>query len=121
MDKRLMRFGYRFAFNGLEQDNEVKGFGNSYTTEYRIYDSRLGRWLSLDPLADNYASYSPYHHTFNNPIVFKDQKGDVGVPGALWAAAFEIAGQMIANSISGEPLSKIDWGDVAIASGFVGV
>jgi len=34
--------GYRYAFNGMEKDDEVKGSGNSYTTEFRQYDSRLG-------------------------------------------------------------------------------
>jgi RHS repeat-associated protein len=42
---------YRYAYNGMERDNEVSGNGNSYTTEFRQYDPRLGRWKSLDPLA----------------------------------------------------------------------
>ena len=29
-----MRFGYRFAFDGMEKDNEVSGEGNSYTVEF---------------------------------------------------------------------------------------
>ena len=33
---------YRFAFNGKEQDNEVKGDGNSLDFGARIHDSRLG-------------------------------------------------------------------------------
>jgi len=41
---------YRYGFNGMEKDDEVKGSGNSYTTEFRQYDPRLGRWMSLDPL-----------------------------------------------------------------------
>ena len=40
---------YRFGFNGKENDNEVKGAGNSLDFGARIYDSRLGRWLSCDP------------------------------------------------------------------------
>ena len=34
---------YRYAYNGMEQDNEVSDKGNSYTTEFRQYDPRLGR------------------------------------------------------------------------------
>jgi RHS repeat-associated protein len=114
---------YRFAYGGMEKDDEIKGSGNSYTTEYRIYDSRLGRWLSIDPLADEMPSFSPYVYTYNNPIVFKDQKGDFGLIGAIISAAVEITGQMISNKIAGQPLSKIEWGDVVIAaaSGFVGI
>jgi hypothetical protein len=41
---------YRFGFNGMEKDNEVKGQGKSYTTEFRQLDPRLGgRWWSIDP------------------------------------------------------------------------
>ncbi|MEZ4929190.1 MAG: hypothetical protein R2777_04175 [Chitinophagales bacterium] len=35
---------YRFGFNGMEKDDEVSGDGNQYTTEFRQYDPRLGRW-----------------------------------------------------------------------------
>ncbi|MBI3220470.1 MAG: hypothetical protein HYZ44_13235, partial [Bacteroidetes bacterium] len=41
---------YTFGYNGMEKDPETKGDGNSYTTEFRQYDPRLGRWASLDPL-----------------------------------------------------------------------
>lgn len=66
---------YRYGFNGMEFDNEVKGNGNSYTTEYRQYDSRLGRWLSLDPLMSNFPWQSPYVSFDNNPIIKVDKDG----------------------------------------------
>jgi len=66
---------YRFGFNGKEKDNEVKGVGNSLDFGARIYDSRLGRWLSLDPLAKKYPSMSPYCFVGNTPTVFKDYDG----------------------------------------------
>lgn len=67
--------GYRYGFNGMEKDDEVKGEGNSYDFGARIYDSRLGRWLSLDPLATKYPSLSPYHSFANNPVLFVDPDG----------------------------------------------
>ncbi len=67
--------GYRFGFNGKENDNEVKGEGNSLDFGARIYDSRLGRWLSLDPLQAKYPSFSPYAFCANNPINFIDYDG----------------------------------------------
>jgi RHS repeat-associated protein len=67
---------YRFGYNGMEMDNEAKGNGNSYTTEFRQYDPRIGRWLSLDPLAGKYPGYSPYNYCLNNPIIFTDNGGD---------------------------------------------
>lgn len=67
--------GYRFGFNGMERDDEAKGEGNSYDFGARIYDSRLGRWFSIDPLFGKYTSYSPYNFALNIPIVYKDIDG----------------------------------------------
>ena len=66
---------YRYAFNGMETDKEVSGQGNSYTTQFRQYDPRLGRWKSLDPLAGKYPSMSPFVAFNNNPIFFVDPLG----------------------------------------------
>jgi RHS repeat-associated protein len=65
---------YRYGYQGSEMDNEVKGDGNSYTTEFRQLDPRLGRWLSIDPKAT--AWESPYASMGNNPIKYNDPKGD---------------------------------------------
>ncbi|ANQ50577.1 hypothetical protein MY04_3212 [Flammeovirga sp. MY04] len=35
----------------------------------------VSRWLSPDPLAEKYTSWSPYHYTYNNPIKFIDPDG----------------------------------------------
>jgi RHS repeat-associated protein len=69
--------GYRYGYQGYEKDNEVKGDGNSYTTEWRIYDPRLGKWLSPDPLTRKYPSMSPYLAYGGNPILIIDVAGDV--------------------------------------------
>ncbi|MDX9933092.1 MAG: RHS repeat-associated core domain-containing protein [Bacteroidales bacterium] len=66
---------YRYSYNGKEQDNEIKGTGNSIDFGARMYDSRLGRWLSLDPLQAKYPSLSPYQFCANNPILFIDPNG----------------------------------------------
>ena len=34
---------HRYGFQGSEMDDEVKGEGNSYTTEFRQLDPRLRR------------------------------------------------------------------------------
>ncbi|WP_343786381.1 RHS repeat-associated core domain-containing protein, partial [Wandonia haliotis] len=71
---------YRYLFNGMEHDGEVSGNGNSYTTEFRQYDPRLGRWKSLDPLMAKYPGMSPYVAFNNNPIYFVDPFGLEGTP-----------------------------------------
>jgi RHS repeat-associated protein len=67
---------YRFGFNGKENDNEVKGDGNSVDYGGRIYDSRLGRWLSLDPKFSKAPNWSPYRFGFDNPLRFIDKDGN---------------------------------------------
>ena len=64
---------YRYGFNSMEKDDEVKGEGNSYFTEFRINDTRLGRWLSLDRV--KFAFDSPYSSMFNSPINYTDKTG----------------------------------------------
>lgn len=71
--------GYRFTFNGMEKDDEVKGVGNSLDFGARIYDSRLGRWLSVDPLSYKFPFASPYTFVDNNPIYYIDPDGRVKV------------------------------------------
>lgn len=60
----------------MEKDDELKGEGNSYTTHFRQYDPRLGRWLSIDPLTSNFPNQSPYVSMDNSPIYFTDVNGD---------------------------------------------
>ncbi|NQY31128.1 MAG: hypothetical protein HRT69_16890, partial [Flavobacteriaceae bacterium] len=67
---------YRFAFNGMEKDDEVKsGRGNSYDFGARMYDSRIGRFFSLDPAARDYPGLSNYHFVRNNPVLRIDPTG----------------------------------------------
>jgi len=69
---------YRYSFNGMEKDDEVKGItGSSYDFGARMYDSRLGRWFSLDPAAAKYTNLSPYSFTANSPIWFVELDGRV--------------------------------------------
>ena len=65
--------GYRYGSNGMEHDNELKRSDNSYTTDFRLLDPRLGRWLSTDLIAKTWES--PYAGFANNPIVLADPNG----------------------------------------------
>ncbi len=66
---------YRYGFNNMERDDEIKGEGNSYDFRARIYDSRLGRWMSVDPLKEKYPFASPYNFALNTPIQAFDPDG----------------------------------------------
>ena len=60
----------------MEKDSEVAGAGNSYTTHFRQYDPRLGRWMSTDPVV--HPHMSPYNGYDNNPIYWSDPSGADG-------------------------------------------
>ncbi len=66
---------YRYGFNGKENDNEVKGEGNQQDYGMRIYDGRLGRFLSVDPLYRDYPFNSSYAFTENSPVANIDLDG----------------------------------------------
>jgi len=66
---------YAFGFNGQLKDNEVAGVGNSYDFGERMYDSRIARFKSTDPLQREYPWNSPCDFAVNNPIRFIDEFG----------------------------------------------
>ncbi|MEN9301660.1 MAG: hypothetical protein RL264_89, partial [Bacteroidota bacterium] len=68
--------GYRYGFNNKEKDDEVKGSGNSYDFGARMYDSRVGQWLTIDAYFSKYPDVSPYSSYYNNPITLMDINGD---------------------------------------------
>jgi RHS repeat-associated protein len=71
---------YRYGFNGKENDNEVKGEGNQQDYGNRIYDPRLGRFLSVDPLTKKFPNLTPYQYAGNKPIWCVDLDGLEDIP-----------------------------------------
>jgi len=67
--------GYRFGFNGKEKSDEVEGNGVDYDYGARIYDARVGRFLSADPLTQSYPWYTPYQFAGNTPMQAVDLDG----------------------------------------------
>ena len=63
----------RYLFNGKEEQTT----GNVDLLDYgaRMYDATLGRWHSVDPLAEKYLGTSTYAFSGNNPIKFVDPNG----------------------------------------------
>ncbi len=93
----------------------------------RFYDSDVGRFLSVDPLADhpNQVDKSPYAYTWNNPVKLRDPDGNCpicpfiakGLAGAvidyMLQGAFNYAGGMSMQDAFS--ISNIDMSDVAIS------
>ena len=67
---------YWFGFNGMESEDDLYGEKNAYDFGARIYDARLGRFLSLDPLYRSFAFESNYIYAGNSPIMFVDINGE---------------------------------------------
>ncbi len=68
---------YRYGVNGMEKDDEIHNVeGSSYDFGARIYDCRVGRFLSLDPKMLEYPFMSAYCYAANNPIGFIDIDGE---------------------------------------------
>lgn len=67
--------GYRFGFNGQENLEEITESSTYYSFDYRVHDSRLGRFLSVDPLSKSFPWNSPYAFAENRVIDGIDLEG----------------------------------------------
>ena len=87
---------YRYAFQGQEKDSETE----MEAFQLRLWDGRIGRWLSPDP----YGQYSsPYLGMGNNPIGMIDPDGGFSWFGASWRwVAGGFKGSITDKSSSGE-------------------
>ncbi|MDR2002767.1 MAG: RHS repeat-associated core domain-containing protein, partial [Prevotella sp.] len=71
-----------YKYNNKELD-QMHGL-NMYDYSARYYESALGRFTSVDPLAEKYYNISPYAYVMNNPLKYIDPTGgDIVISGAL--------------------------------------
>jgi RHS repeat-associated protein len=75
---------YDYKYNGFEYQDEL-GL-NLYDYGARNYDPAIGRWLSVDPLAEKLPFASPYAYCLNNPVVMVDPDGQY--PWPFWVRSF---------------------------------
>ena len=69
---------YRYGFNGKEDDKDISEGGQDYGM--RIYDKRICKFLSLDPLQKKYPYLTPYQFASNRPIDGIDLDGAEYMP-----------------------------------------
>ncbi|MCL9807666.1 RHS repeat-associated core domain-containing protein [Flavobacterium amniphilum] len=79
-NQQITDANYRYAFQGQEKDPET----GMEAFELRLWDGRLGRWLTVDP----YGQYfSPYLGMGNNPISRIDPDGGMDGDPPLFTTA----------------------------------
>ncbi len=66
---------YRYGYNGKEKDADMKGNDATYDYGFRIYDARIAKFLSVDPLTKKYPELSTYQFASNTPIMAIDLDG----------------------------------------------
>lgn len=65
---------YRYGFSGKEKEFEFTG--DNYDFGARILDTRLGRWLAVDPVYFKSPGSTTYNYCFGNPMIFSDPSGE---------------------------------------------
>lgn len=77
-----------YKFNAKELDAET----GLYYYGARYYNPKLSAWYGVDPLAEDYPSWSPYVYTLNNPIKYIDPDGK-----SVWPPAKGTEGQRLSD------------------------
>src|SRR5690606_24200820 len=71
VDEHTNSYNSPFKYNGKEFDEET---GN-YFYGARYYDPKWSIFISVDPLAEKYPDWNPYHYVHQNPINLIDPTG----------------------------------------------
>jgi RHS repeat-associated protein len=64
---------YRYGINGMEKDSENNS--GAYDFGARVYNGRIGRWLSVDQFIAKFPFASPYNFVLNNSLIAIDPDG----------------------------------------------
>ena len=107
-----------YRYNGKELDAK-KGL-NWYDYGARHYDAALGRFMTVDPMAEKMYSWSPYNYCLNNPEKYIDKDGNLPwVAGAIGGGLdylFQVAGNRYQGKSWGDSFTDIDMKSVLVSA-----
>lgn len=83
----LERKTYQYKYQGQERQDELGLNWDSF--KYRNYDYALGRFMSIDPLAEDYSYQSPYNFAENRVVDGNELEGLEWAPAADKQKSFE--------------------------------
>ena len=107
-----------YKYNGKELD-QMHGL-NLYDYSARYYESAIGRFTTVDPLAEKYYSWSPYAYVMNNPLMYTDPTGmystaewmkDNGLTEDDMENVYETPSEVSSSAENGDPDDPPGFGD----------
>ena len=109
-----------YKYNGKELDR-MHGL-DLFDYGARHYDAAIGRWGTVDPLAEKYYSISPYVYCAGNPIAYRDENGEWInlVIGAVVGAVTDYGLQVATNYMTGvsgpDAWTKVDMKSIGVST-----
>ncbi len=115
MNNALATDMYKYSSKELDEENGI----NWYYFGARYYDPAIGRWLSVDPMMNDYPSWAPYNYSMDEPISKNDPDGRFvwgAIMGATVDYGLQVANNLIKNGISAEAFTNVNKTSIFISA-----